>query len=653
MIRVDRVGKRIHLKTGYTNDKQLFKARLEKCKAIRGASWAPTHTAWTYPLDLEVCRRLREVWGDELEIGPALWAWATGERKRETDTAKLVNVADIDVMSIIDLPRIKELAPTMWEAMENRPFQPVAAQYMALARQALNGDQPGVGKTIETLGALVELGLEEENGLAHVLVLAPKKSTRVVWEPEIWRWMGDYTNGMSTTVISGMSPAKAEEAIEEYMMMTDPGIHFLIANAEFVRIKRDTFCPAETCNGDEDWCPDKDKHINKSEVRKPLLFNIAWDAIIADETHKWLINTRGKKASQVGYGFTKLISANMESPVRFALTGTPLKGKKHNVFGTFNWLRPQMYTSKWRWIEDHFEVYDDGYGRVIGDMRDEELFYRRMDSIMIRRTKSELHKMNPAWMPPDKVYHDVVIPLEPEQKRIYKEMTDDAGATFGAGRLTAKGILAEMTRLRQFAQSAGELRGGTFYPTLPSNKFNWLLEFLEERGISARVGSQEWGYLSDDVSKVVVGSQFTKLLNMYAEELTTKGIRTYSITGATSEKDAERVVQNWADMYDPVRVCLINTMAGGVSITLDAADGLIVHDETWVPDEQEQLEDRVHRASRTDHQVDIWYPRSDETLEEQIMAANIDKAVNNHVALDAQRGLAFAREHLRAGKEAK
>ena len=638
---VERVGNRIHLTSAFADK--------DRAKSVIGARWSPKARQWTYPLDLETCRRLRDAFGLRLQIGPELWAWSAQQVKREANLTALTDLSKIDLTEVVDVPGIRENAPTMWAAMQNRPYQPVAAQYMAAARRCLNADQPGIGKTIETLGALIALGIS-----GPVLVLAPRTSCRAVWEPEIERWLADdvpYT----ITQWAGLNPAKREEAWADFQDKlgatagTDSGhIHFLIANAEQVRIKRDTECPAEICSGDEDWCPAMDRHKNRSKVARPHLFSIEWEAVIADETHKWLINTRGKKASQVGYGFTRL--RVKEDGAMYALSGTPLKGKKYNLFGTLNWLWPKTYTSKWRWIQSYFEVLDEekDIGRrgtiktktITGkwkSLQDKKAFYRSLNTVMIRRTKAELRAINPAWMPPEKRYHDVWVDMEGAQRTHYKSMLKGAEAVLDGGRLTATGVLAEMTRLKQFASSDGKMVAGEFVPTLPSGKFSWLLQFLEERGI------EEGGDLSEDVQKVVVASQFTQLINLWAEALREKGIKCYVLTGETKDRDRQAYTKAFQS-DDDVRVFLINTNAGGVSITLDAADDIVLMDETWVPDDQEQVEDRVHRASNVEHQVDVWYVRTRDTIEEDIAKANYDRAEANHVVLDAQRGLRFAAE---------
>lgn len=626
----DIVGNRIHLKTRTRGDAE-FAETLAKCRSVLGANWSKSNKAWTYPLNLETARQLRDAFGDDLVLTDALQQWGWAERKREDELNK-ANTLDIDRLSTIDLPAIREHCPGMWEAMMNRPYQPVAAYYMAVARQCLNGDQPGIGKTIETLGALVQLGVT-----GPVLVLAPRTSVKSVWEPEINKWLATYDQPWTLEIAVG-TRTKVDKAYSSHRVnCAQPGMHILVCNAEQARIKRDTECPSDICNGDEDWCPQKDKHINRSTVRKPYLHSVAWSAIIADETHKWLINTRGKNASQVGYGFTRL--KTVDNGPRWALSGTPLKGKKYNMFGTLNWCRPRVYTSKWRFIKSYFQTVEDGYSmngqptsNFISDEA-KERFFRNLNGMMIRRTKSELRAINPAWMPPEKRYHDIWVSIEGTQLSHYKAMEKSAEAALDGGVLAATGILAEMTRLKQIAGTDGKMEQGHFVPTLPSAKFDWLVQFLEERGISKEP--------SEEVNKVVVASQFTSMINLWVACLMAMGIPTLKITGQT--KDAERVQQSFQS-NDEYRVLFINTNAGGVSITLDAADDIVIMDETWVPDEQEQVEDRVHRASNVEHQVDVWYVRAKGTIEEGIAAVNADKAESNHVALDAQRGLAFAAE---------
>jgi SNF2 family DNA or RNA helicase len=59
-------------------------------------------------------------------------------------------------------------------------------------------------------------------------------------------------------------------------------------------------------------------------------------------------------------------------------------------------------------------------------------------------------------------------------------------------------------------------------------------------------------------------------------------------------------------------------------------------DETWNPDDQEQAEDRCHRASRI-HQVTCYYLRTKNTIEEYIYKINLMKSEVNWTVLDLKR----------------
>jgi SNF2 family DNA or RNA helicase len=633
---VEKIGNRIHLRSPFE-----YK---DRAKSIGGANWNKTAKTWTYALDLEVCRMLREEFGDELVIGEELWSWSANEVSRERAATNMLRANNIDYKgkSVLPPTRVSELAPKMLAGLMGRPFQIPGARFLAYAKQALIADEPGMGKTIQTLAALVE-NLTEGG---RILVLCPRTAVTAVWREEINKWLDDFKQGYTITTLAGLTPAKTLERLEQYDALPDDGrFHFLVGNAELVRIKSTRTCTnagsEKGCDGTYDWCEFADKHRGAIEPRLPQIFKRAWDAMIADETHKWLVNTRGKSASQVGRGFVALKSA--EDGLRYALSGTPYKGKKYNLWGTLNWLRPKVYTSKWNWVERYFVVSENGYSRVIGDVipeRQESLF-RSLDAVCLRRTKAEIRKINPDWMPPEKIYHEVKVPMDPKQLKAYNSIVKDAEVELKGGTLTALGVLAEFTRLKQFASCYGRLVRGDFVPSLPSGKFEWLLEFLEERGIEAKQGSALQGDLSEEIHKVVIASQFTKNIKLWSSELVRRGITCFVLTGDVSEAKRARMIKEF-QKTTTVRVFFINTMAGGVSITLDSADDVVIMDETWVPDDQLQVEDRVHRASNVKHQVHVWYVRAEESIEEMIAKANFAKAENNFVMLDARRGLEFA-----------
>ena len=61
--------------------------------------------------------------------------------------------------------------------------------------------------------------------------------------------------------------------------------------------------------------------------------------------------------------------------------------------------------------------------------------------------------------------------MTPKQAKAYADMKEMASAQTEGGKLNANGVLAELTRLRQFASSSGRLSQGKFVPAAPSNKW--------------------------------------------------------------------------------------------------------------------------------------------------------------------------------------
>jgi SNF2 family DNA or RNA helicase len=127
---------------------------------------------------------------------------------------------------------------------------------------------------------------------------------------------------------------------------------------------------------------------------------------------------------------------------------------------------------------------------------------------------------------------------------------------------------------------------------------------------------------------------------MVHDYLNAVGIPAVKITGATPDDQRQEYQmlfrQDGTRKPDSPRVIVMTTTTGGVAITLDLVENVHILDETWVPDDQEQLADRAVNTSRM-HQVGVYVYRSRGTIEQQIAEVNIDKASINREILDLRR----------------
>lgn len=614
---------------------------------VQGARWDDTEKFWHFPLDLDVARdivREAKKFGYGAAVEPELVSWTKSEKTRYSQAlAPEATSAEWHNM----LPRLRSERPALVKAMEEiareedsgeikEPWQILGANFMVHQRTVLLADQPGLGKTIQTLAAVAELDI---NG--PILVVAPKTAIAATWPSEIAQWLGPDEH---IFVVNAAVPPKARrarvQAAKEWADMG--GRAWVLCGPNYLRIEADV-------DEYQNYVRDAKGHKIIRAVREtvPELFGIKWAGVIVDESHQTLAGASGdkKKQSKQRQGLGALDVA--PGGLRIAISGTPFRGKTENLWGTLNWLYPEKYTSYWNWIKRHYGMTksDTGFGSGLakGDhVLDEKRFFNELRPIMVRRTKQEVRKsLKPKFyggrhLVPEDDTTPVAVWLEMSTRQAaqYREIERNALINVGtADEITINGFLAEMTRCKQVAVSCLKADGykadgsDKVVPIFPSNKADWIYDFLDER-ISAG-------------TKTIVASQFTSFLTILSDELNKQGVAHYLLIGKTTEVQREKIKVEFQKPTGEM-VILLNTKSGGTSLTLDLADDCVIVDQTWIPDDQEQVEDRIHRVSR-DHQVTIWNLSSLGTIDEDIAVLNNERGEAIISILDRQRGINYVK----------
>jgi len=596
---------------------------LAKVKSIPGRSFVNAERGgpyWTLPLDMVSARKLRSLFDGEVKWGPNLLAWGRETRKQQEGLQELAHAVDFPINEM----ELHQKLPDMAEWL--RGYQRADVKFLA-STNAINANEQGLGKTAEIIAAVYEAGLEH----GFHLVSAPVTSLEVVWLEELSRWQG--------------VPVLASEDLKEREQLVKRAWEMFQANEPFWLVINPGMIRYEAVK-EYDRFKGKDVEVAVKE-RYPELFAIDWTTITIDEFHKMGLNNPGTLASRALYA--------LKSQRRWAMSGTPMGGKPLKLYGALKFLEPKEYSSKWRWAETWLDI-TVGFGnhKEIGGLKEgvEEEFYRHHSRHMVRHLKSEVLPQLPA-----KQYVDVWCRMTAKQSKQYKQFAKEAEIRIDELSLNATGVLAEYARLKFFATAYCLAEGrmvrckrckgsGVFEgwdcdacggegmsekiklkPTFDSGKLPHLLAKLAECGIDPEDPSGE--------AVAVVGSQSVEVCEMVTRFLNEKGIATECLTGKTIKKgERTRLVKGFQN--GEFRVLVVSTLAGGVSITLDRADTVHILDETWVPDDQEQLEDRIHRASRI-HQVTCFYYRSRDTVEQYIKEVNDEKAFTNESILDTRR----------------
>lgn len=314
----------------------------------------------------------------------------------------------------------------------------------------------------------------------------------------------------------------------------------------------------------------------------------------------------------------------VEAELKAALSGTPMGGRPRKLWSILNWLEPDEYTSEWRWIGQWLEVDDNGYGKVVGGIQPgrEDAFYEAHARHIVRRLKRDAL----PGLPP-KVEVIVKCKMSKEQKKQYLKFEADAEIRIDEERLSAQNVLAEYTRLKQFANAKQELRDGEPWPTQDSGKLEQLLEKLDEEGIR-----------KDDpepFARAIVGSYSSRMVEVTTAYLEKHGIEVGVITGDV--KDTKPIIKRFKDMKNETPYVIVMTIqTGGVSLNLEEAGSMHALDESWNPDDEEQYFDRGDRGSRTTP-LRCYVYRTKDTIQEYISEVSAGKKITNRNVLDLRR----------------
>lgn len=124
-----------------------------------------------------------------------------------------------------------------------------------------------------------------------------------------------------------------------------------------------------------------------------------------------------------------------------------------------------------------------------------------------------------------------------------------------------------------------------------------------------------------DNHKLLIFSQFTKMLDLIEDWAEYKQIKCSRIDGNVGQEDREEEIYSFNN--DPKhKIFLLSTRAGGLGINLVAADTVILFDSDWNPQVDLQAMDRVHRLGQT--RPVVVYRFATANTAEQILLSRAD-----------------------------
>jgi superfamily II DNA or RNA helicase len=271
---------------------------------------------------------------------------------------------------------------------------------------------------------------------------------------------------------------------------------------------------------------------------------------------------------------------NLNADHRLALTGTPVENSLRDLWAIFAFVEPGLLGT-----ESSFRRrFENPIGE--GDEKAAHALRSRLEPFVLRRTKEDV-----ARELPERTEAVIECELSPLQRRLYRGIAeaarrdvlaklDEEGAIEGA----SVHVLAALTRLRQVCAHPGLIVPSYIDEPEASGKFDAFIETVEE--------------VLSGGHRVLVFSAFASMLKIMRAALDKRGVVFGYLDGATKDRDRQVEVERFMQPDGPP-VFLCSLKAGGVGLTLTAADYVILYDPWWNPAVERQAIDRTHRIGQT------------------------------------------------------
>jgi superfamily II DNA or RNA helicase len=323
---------------------------------------------------------------------------------------------------------------------------------------------------------------------------------------------------------------------------------------------------------------------------KELISAREFQALILDE-----IQTLKNKQTA-----TYQAAEQVRARVVYGLTGTPIENSLADLKSICDLCVPGLLGAD--------TVFQRVYAAPIAEGGQQErvqALRRVLSPFMLRRMKGQVLTELPE------VIEDVrSCPLSDDQIALYRRVIDGDGHELLSSLTDAPDdavipymrFLAVVQELKQICNHPCQLLGSTNYHNYRSGKWDLFVEIL--------------GECLDAGLKVVVFSQYTKMLDVVDAYLQAEAIPHAGIRGSMTPTTRRRMIERFNQ--DPAtRVFCASLLAGGTGIDLTAAQVVIHYDRWWNSAREEQATARVHRLGQQ-QVVQVFKFISQGTLEAKI-----------------------------------
>ncbi|XP_077867216.1 putative ATP-dependent helicase/translocase YwqA [Saccoglossus kowalevskii] len=463
------------------------------------------------------------------------------------------------LIRVSDFPVPAELNATL------RKYQVNGFKWMV--SNLLNGfgvilaDDMGLGKTIQTITTILHLKLTGQ--LVKPVLLVVPTSVMSNWEREVKR----FAPCLTVEKYYGTGRALPIDSMDGY------------DSTEPVRKRRKT-----SSNGSDIIMTTYQLLWRDVEVLQKMKFGM----IVIDEAQ----HIKNFKSQ------TSKCLKKIKSPMRVALSGTPVENKLSELWSVFDFAIPKYLGT----IKD----FSDNLAKPIEIERDPEklcILKSITAPFLMRRLKTDKNIIKDL---PDKVIDNKYVSLSTEQAALYeslvREMMQKIIECKEKGQRN-KYIFKILTHLKQICNHPANYLDSKPSIVEHSGKMKMLVELLEP--------------ILQQGEKVLIFSQYVRMISLMAKMLEHHfHIKPLTLEGSMSQIKRDKVIH--AFKTEPhQQVFIISLKAGGTGLNLTEANHVIHYDLWYNPAVENQATDRAYRIGQS-KSVFVYRMITEKTFEERI-----------------------------------
>lgn len=461
--------------------------------------------------------------------------------------------------------------------------QKEAVKFLLSRKKAILSLSMGMGKTFSAILAALEGGFE------HILVVSPS-SVKKTWENELKTLVSDE----DITIVQGSKWKDAKFTIINYDILDN-----------FYKIPTQTIKKKEL-NVNEDGnvvteykekeIVSRSKKIIDDAMSESQLFQAKYDLIIIDEAHRLSNSTSGRFKI-----LSDLIKRSNPNGI-FELTGTMITNSSKNLYNllkiidvpiTKDWQRYMVRYcgAKLFYKKNERNAHTALFCKSVGKpdwfhlSNDEK---KQLDEILEKKCKKmcipgedtnmdELQEIiKPYYLKRDK--DEIPNMVKKTVKYIHYEMTPDEKKSY-------ENLWDEYVSLQEDKEKAEK------YKKLEETSLmrQWLADKMITRTIDLARKCVDLNH------KIVIFCAYDNEINKFKEEF---GDVCVYHNGKLTEKKKNEAVEKFQN-DDSIKVFIGNIISAGVGLTLTSATVAIFNNFSFVPADNLQAEDRIHRINQT------------------------------------------------------